>query len=199
MGTTAVRLLICGTAIILVGCTGSTTPTTTAVVGATRGAGATTGPGGGGNAGGGGSASGGGGANGIVFSGQVDFTGGIPIQGSFTDNSPDSLGESCGAYATSGMPFQAGWFGPDPANGGKIAGQSVSVSPIVPYKDFHGPGTYAKDYFIALKIGTNIYITPSVTIMVNGDSSGSLTFADAVSGPGTSPESGTMTWTCANA
>ena len=73
-----------------------------------------------------------------------------------------------------------------------------SVSPDVPYKDFHGPGTYTSNDFIALKIGSSIYVTSSVTIVVNSDSSGSLAFADAVGGPGTSAESGTMTWTCAN-
>ena len=159
MGSTARRALIFGVAVIVAGCSASSS---------------TAAPGTGSDSSGGGS--------GIVFSGQVNITGGVAIQGSFTDDSTASIGQSCTDYASTGMPFQAGWFGPNPA-GASVGGQALSVSPDVPYKDFHGPGTYAGNYFIALKIGSSIYVTTSVTIVVNGDSSGSLTFADAVGWP----------------
>ncbi|MHB1475724.1 MAG: hypothetical protein ACYCV4_19295, partial [Dermatophilaceae bacterium] len=144
---------------------------------------------------GGGSGNGGGGS-GAVFSAQVNFTGVVPIHGSFTDSSTASTGQSCSDYAANGLPFQAGWYGPNPA-GGTVGGQALSVSPSVPYKDFHGAGTYTGNYFIALKIAATLFVTTSVTVTVNGDSSGSLTFANALAGDG-STESGTMTWTCAN-
>lgn len=181
MGTTARRALIIGVAFLLAGCSGSASSAATA-------------PASGGGGAGGGNGSGGGNA---VFTAQVNFTGDTPVQGSFTDSSTASTGQSCSDYAANGLPFQAGWYGPNPA-GGTVGGQAVSVSPVVPYKDFHGAGTYTGSYFIALKIGSTLWVTTSVTVTVNADSSGSLTFADALGGPGTTSESGTMTWTCAN-
>lgn len=181
MRTEARFALVLGVAIILAGCGASTATTAPS-----------TGSPGTGNGGAGG---------GIVFTGQVNFTGVIPIHGSFTDSGTASTVQSCGAYATSGLPFRAGWAGPNPDHSpGDVGGQTLSVSPIVPFKDFHGPGTYTSTYFIALKIADNAYTNDSVTIVVNADSSGSLTFANANGGAavGNGAESGTMTWTCAN-
>jgi hypothetical protein len=137
-------------------------------------------------------------AGGIVFSGVIKFTGGTPVQGSFTDSDTGSSETSCSGYATGGAPFQSGWIGPDP-NGASVGGVAVTVSPHVVFKDFHGPGTYMTTSFLDIEVGSAKYASTSATIVINADSSGSLTFADA---PGGSPgsgasESGTMTWTCA--
>jgi hypothetical protein len=138
---------------------------------------------------------GGNGGGGTTFVAQIDFTGFVPIQGSFTDNSLGTTAGSCSDYAKNGLKPDAGWFGPNPS-GTTIGGQTVEFSLSVPLPKFTGPGTYLGNFFLALKIGSDIYAGGANSITVNADGSGSATFADAQAARAEQVESGKITWTC---
>jgi len=157
----------------------------------------TNGGGGGGNATNAGSNGGGGGA--VTFNVTVAFTGVDPLQGSFTDSDTGSGFSSCSQYATLVGPTRP-FYSPSPSSQ-QVQGTSVGFIFTVASTSFHGPGTYPDASLGGLAVGDSDFTTQNnstTSVTVNGDGSGTASFANypSFSGSGQGTESGTVTWTC---
>jgi hypothetical protein len=137
------------------------------------------------------------GGHGVEFVVTVSFTGAAQIDGSFVDRYTGRTFSSCAAYVNAPL-----WNSPGAVTGTeRLEGLPVMFDFATAPGQFYGPGHYAPGVMGRVSIGADTFSGTESWVTLREDGSGSGWFTDfglVGAGQSSTPESGTVSWTCSD-